>query len=249
MIAIPHPRLSIPSLTGENVDARIFPRAFRILVPSHFHMNVDNTTPPLGRPRLSCFFLHAKSQIQRAHNTGANDGPPGDDDLLVRECGARVPDQMAQAVEAVQGEGHGEESLKTDFQGDGQGAERGGHAGGFQVPAEQRGDEVGSAEDVDRARQRAAGDTIQCGQVPRYLRSVDSQVWRDRAVEALGCEDVVACLLGDGVGGGWSVREWHVSLGRAFSMHVPLECFPSTFTLSLSLSYTSEWAGRGIVLT
>ena len=47
------------------------------------------------------------------------------------------------------------------------------------MPAEEGGDEVGSAEDVDAAAERGAGDAVESAAVPGYLRSVDSEMGGD----------------------------------------------------------------------
>ena len=58
-----------------------------------------------------------------------------------------------------------------------------------EMPAEQGRDEVGGPEDVEAAGEDGAGEAVQPGQEPGYLRTVNLQVWGDGTVEALRGED------------------------------------------------------------
>lgn len=72
------------------------------------------------------------------------------------------------------------------------------------MPAQQGGHEVGGAEEVEPARERAAGDAVQRRGVPGHLGLVDGEVRGDGAVQALGGEDGVGVR---GLGGlGFRVR-------------------------------------------
>ena len=53
-------------------------------------------------------------------------------------------------------------------------AERRSHCGGFEVPTEEGGDEVGCWEDVEGAAEDAAGYSVEDAAVPGYLRLVDA---------------------------------------------------------------------------
>ncbi len=59
------------------------------------------------------------------------------------------------------------------------------------MPAHQRRDQVGGAEDVEAAAERRAGDAVERGSVPGYLRFVDGEVRGYGPVEALLHEDFV----------------------------------------------------------
>ena len=81
------------------------------------------------------------------------------------------------------------------------------------MPTQQRGDKVGGAKEVEGAGEREAGDAVQAGGVPSYLRTVDGEVRGDGPVAALGGEDGVRFVLGDracgcgtGLGVGVGVR-------------------------------------------
>lgn len=95
--------------------------------------------------------LQEKHQAQRTHNAQSHDRPSGGNDLLVRELGADVPDQMSDAVEAVEGKGNGEEGLDQHFHHEGQGGEAGSERGRLEVPANQGRHEIGRTEDVQGA--------------------------------------------------------------------------------------------------
>lgn len=69
------------------------------------------------------------------------------------------------------------------------------HRGRLEVPAQQRGDEVCGAEEVEAAGEGAAGDAVRDGGVPGHLRLVDGQVRGDGPVQALRGEDGV-CVGG-----------------------------------------------------
>jgi len=44
------------------------------------------------------------------------------------------------------------------------------------MPAEERGDEVGGAKDVDRSGEGGACDAVEGAAVPGYLRAIDGEV-------------------------------------------------------------------------
>ncbi|KAF4120660.1 transcription initiation factor TFIID subunit 6 [Geosmithia morbida] len=115
------------------------------------------------------------------------------DNFLFGEALSDVEDEVAHAVDEVVGEGEGEGELDAAGDDDGEGAESGGHAGALEVPSQQRGDEVGGEVGVGGARQGAPGDA-RPGRVaqPGLVELVDAQVGRDRAVEALPSQDLVA---------------------------------------------------------
>lgn len=84
------------------------------------------------------FILLHEGQAQRGDNTQTHDRPPSLDDLLVGDGAARVPSQMSQSIEAVEGEGEDEEGLESDLCEDRKRGKARGERGGFQVPAEER---------------------------------------------------------------------------------------------------------------
>lgn len=63
------------------------------------------------------------------------------------------------------------------------------------MPAHQWCDQVGGAEDVETAAEDGAGDAVEPGGVPGYLRAVDREVRGYGPVATLGDEDLL------GVGG------------------------------------------------
>ena len=52
----------------------------------------------------------------------------------------------------------------------------------LEMPAQQWGDEVGGAEEIEAAAQERAGDTVQRREIPCYLGFVDCEMWRDGTV-------------------------------------------------------------------
>jgi hypothetical protein len=105
---------------------------------------------------------------------------------------------MPQRIQAMKGEGPGQDGLEPDLGDHGPGRERRGQRGRLEVPAEQGRDEIGGAEEVEEPGQADAGDAVEAGHVPRDLRAVDAQVWRDGAVPALRGQDGVGGGGGDG---------------------------------------------------
>lgn len=92
---------------------------------------------------------------------------------------------MPDAVPAMKCKWQRDEELDTPLHGWVPGAHHLGDMSGVQMPAEQRRDQVGEAEDVKTARQRRACDSIQRGQRPRQLGTVDGEVRRHWPVESL----------------------------------------------------------------
>ena len=97
-----------------------------------------------------------------------------------------------------------------------------GHGRGLEVPAQQRRNQVRGAENVEAAREDAAGDAVEAGRVPGYLGLVDGEVRGDGAVAALGDEDGVLvrglrrlCLRGGFRGGGLEG-----DMSKLFTKHV-----------------------------
>lgn len=116
------------------------------------------------------------------------------------ESPGRVPDEVADAVEGVEGEGPGDEELEPALCEGGPGAHGGGDAGRLEVPARQRGGQVGGAEAVQGRRQERARDALPDGAAEEgLLVVVDPEVRAYGPAEALlGQERVVLglCELG-----------------------------------------------------
>lgn len=96
----------------------------------------------------------------------------------------------------------------------GQTAKRARHHGGVEkVPAEQRGDQVGEAEDVKPTRQHGARDAVEHAQVPRDLRPVDGEVRAYRSPQPLRSQDRAVHRHGFGCNRSGIRRERNISLG------------------------------------
>jgi hypothetical protein len=134
------------------------------------------------------------SQVKRTGNSETNNSPSGSDDGLIRELPAGIPDQVTNAVPAVEGEGHGNDELGSYLEQHRPGTKGGGHRGALEVPAEERSGEVGGAEDVHAAGERGARDTVQTREVPGDLWAVDGEMGRGGTVLALGNEDLIGIL-------------------------------------------------------
>jgi len=59
------------------------------------------------------------------------------------------------------------------------------------MPSEERGNQVREAKDVEGTGQHGAGNAVEDGSIPGYLRAVDREMRRDGAVETLLDEDLV----------------------------------------------------------
>lgn len=104
--------------------------------------------------------LH-ENQSQSRHRSQSDGGPSSHDDLFVRHGGTGVPDQMSDTVPAVVGERERQEGFDQDLGEDGPGRKAGGDGGALEVPAEQRGDEVGGSVGVDGDGEGGACDAVQ----------------------------------------------------------------------------------------
>lgn len=145
----------------------------------------------------SPFSSEEERKSQRRRHTHTHNRPPGHNDLLVAKRGARVPHQMPQAVEAVEGKGQREESFGSNLQHIRPGRERRRQRRRLEVPAEHRRREVGDAEEVEGTGEGDAGNAIKPREDPRYLRLVNREMGGNGPVEALGREDGVCFVVGD----------------------------------------------------
>ena len=92
---------------------------------------------------------------------------------------------MPDAVQAVESERQSQRNLGQDLGDNRPGRERSSNYGRFNVPSQHWGDQVQSAVEVEDAADRAARDAVQGGEVPGDLGTVDGEMRRDGAVEAL----------------------------------------------------------------
>jgi hypothetical protein len=155
---------------------------------------------------IHCSYPHGinlqEAQRQRTHSAQTHHKPARLVHLLVRNHARRIPGQMPQAIEGVEGEGPADQELGGALHEHGHLGEGSGDHGALEVPAEVGSDEVGGAEGVEAAGEDAAGDAVEGGEVPGDLRAVDGEVRGDGAVETLFGEDsVLGVLLGEGLGG------------------------------------------------
>ena len=138
------------------------------------------------------------SQRRAPHKRQPHNQPTRPLNLHITQLPPKIPDQMPNAIERVKAERQRDPELDHKFRHGSQAAEHFRQVRALEVPAQQGGDEVCGAEDVEAPREDGARDPVQSGGVPCYLRPVDGEVGGYRALPALGGEDFV--------GGGWFDR-------------------------------------------
>lgn len=148
---------------------------------------------------------------------------------------AQVEDQMPAAVDEVVGEGEAQQELDSVVHHGGHVGEGLGQRGALDVPAEQGSDEVRCEVDVRGAGEGAAGDTGPGGVAePGLVELIDAQMGRDRAVETLLGEDVVAF-------GGGKLRG--IDGPAVVSLSLPPCCFGRTLIASCGCEQPEQaWA-------
>ena len=144
--------------------------------------------------------LKGRKQIQATDDRRAPDVPASLDHcppLEERDEGS-VEDEVAHAVDGVEGEGPGEEELDAALGSEGQGAHGRGERGALEVPAEEGRGEVRRAEDVDGAAEAGAREALPDGAAePGLGLVVDLEMGGDGAVEALLGEDGIGVVGGE----------------------------------------------------
>ncbi|PHH77088.1 hypothetical protein CDD80_957 [Ophiocordyceps camponoti-rufipedis] len=117
------------------------------------------------------------------------------------EPNPQVIDQMLNPHKEMKGKGKRQRELDGPLCDEGPGREARGKFRAAQVQAQQRGDEVAGKVDVGGAGEGAAGDAGPCRRAePRLRGLVDGEVGGDGPVEALGGEDLVGLVGGEGCG-------------------------------------------------
>lgn len=102
---------------------------------------------------------------------------------------------MSQSVQAMEEEGERKEGLESRLDSRRPSCNRCDHGLRLEVPSRVRRDEVGDAEEVERAGQGNTSDAVERRGDPGDLRLVDGQVGGDGAVDALLCEDLGSLRL------------------------------------------------------
>lgn len=120
--------------------------------------------------------LLEKDVVERCGNRESDNRPPCADDLLVRETNTNIPQQMPDAIEAVEEHGESKEALERNLRRRGPRRDCRDHARGLKVPSRVRRSEVRKAEEVERAAKGNASDAVQRRGVPGDLRAVDGQM-------------------------------------------------------------------------
>jgi len=96
---------------------------------------------------------------------------------------------MPDPIETMKGERERQARLDRHLGQKWPGPEGRGNRRRFHVPTEQRGDEIGGAEDVEDAANHRAGDAVGDGEGPCHLGFVDREMRGDGPVAALGYQD------------------------------------------------------------
>jgi hypothetical protein len=109
---------------------------------------------------------------------------------------------MPNAVQAVEDKRERNQRLGSDLGGNGPRRETSRHDRRLEMPADRGRDEIRQAVDVQAAGEGEAGESVQHGEIPRYLGLVDAEMGSDGAVEALLEEDVGGAGGAGGGGGG-----------------------------------------------
>lgn len=123
-----------------------------------------NTTAADPSTILRSILLQQEGKTQRHH--GAR--PPDQvlvllDGRLPEALRGGVVDEMLDAVDAVEHKGPGERDLDPALDGEGQGRECGGDAGGLEVPAGEGRDEVANRVGVERSREEHSREALPDG--------------------------------------------------------------------------------------
>ena len=109
---------------------------------------------------------------------------------------------MPHTVVRVEEHGERKEALKRQLRGSRPRGDCRNHGSRLEVPSGVRGDEVRKPEEVERAGQSNARNTVQGRGVPGDLGTVDGEMGRDGAVEALLAQNLLAGFLRGGFCGG-----------------------------------------------
>lgn len=132
---------------------------------------------------------------QESESKGAEDAQPHHsptrlDDLLVGDSPTKIPDQVADSVEAVVGERKSHKTLEKNLGNNGKSSESSGHGGRLQMPAKQRRGEVCSRVKIQRTRKGESGNTVKTTADPSDLGAVDGKVRGNGTVQTLLRKDL-----------------------------------------------------------
>lgn len=135
-----------------------------------------------------------QSKTNSTGNAEANNGPASLDNDRVGQATAKIPHQVADAVERVVGERKGQGSLEENLGGEREGTHGSNHGGRLKVPTESGGGKVGSSPEVERAGESDTADTVQGTADPADLGLVDGEMRSNRAGKTLLDEDLFGLL-------------------------------------------------------
>ena len=137
-----------------------------------------------------------KSHRQTRQSANPKHKPPSLLNLLIRNHTSSIPNQMPQTIERVKHKWPSDRKLRRNLQQHWPSSEASSQNRSLNVPTKRRSDQVKGTIGVEKSAHSAAGDTVQCGQVPGDLRFVDCEVRSHGAGETLFGEDLGGCLVG-----------------------------------------------------
>lgn len=121
---------------------------------------------------------HSQQRKHKGRNsTQADCSPASHNDLLVRQLLAQVPDQVADAIEAMESHWQRRRELNQELSSDGERAKRSRNGRRTQLPAKERRRKIRHGEEVERTGTDKARDSVEHTRVPGDLWTVDRQVW------------------------------------------------------------------------
>jgi hypothetical protein len=148
------------------------------------------------RQNIQTPLLSSKSKIKSTQRAKRHHSPTSLNNPLVGQETAGVPNQMSDAVDTVEGEGHGNGEFNEEFGQQRQSTKSSCDGRRLKVPANDGCNEVGSSENVERTRDSRACNAMQRTGIPGDLRAVDGKMGSNRAVQALLRKDFtwVGCV-------------------------------------------------------
>lgn len=110
--------------------------------------------------------------------------------MLVGQLLAQIPDQVTDAIEAVESHRQRGRELNQELRRDGQRTKRSRNGRGAQLPAEQRRRKIPHGKEVQRTGTDEARDSVEHTRVPSDLGTVDGQMRRNGPSQALLSEEL-----------------------------------------------------------
>lgn len=136
--------------------------------------------------------LERECKVESTQHTSNADNITRLSHLRVRDRLAKIPGQMSQAVQAVEGKWQCQRRLQSQLRSQWPSSDASGHDGALKVDAQSGGDQITHAVEVEDAGEHDTRDAIQRRRDPGHLPLVDGEMWGDWSLQALLCEDLCA---------------------------------------------------------